>query len=291
MKRSLRRIVATILASVSFAFAGEAHLVLDLDAAKGVETDAKGKVLSWTNQVAGSPVTKFIPTDAGRKEPGSGIPSMVKGDEAQPYPAVEFHHQELINGDEDAFDSLTKGSGHTWYAVIAVDKQASARKDTHAIFGNLRNTDALGGGTGGHFEGFWGVVRDDRSVYAGVRNGLEFKRDSPNNPEVASKTKLDVGRFYVIAGRMGAGVGTVSVEIWVNMPKPEAASTVVVNPAANPSKMAVGQERDATNHPGVESFDGKLARLLIYDTAQSNEEMKVIFQKLVPQYRIDIPWD
>lgn len=291
MKSCLLLTAALILLCVNSAAAGEPHLVLDLDAAAGVETNAAGKVISWSNHVAGSPITKFIPNHAGRKEAGSGMPTLVKADVTRSFPVLEFHHHELINGDEDAFDSLTKGSGHTWYAVLAVDNQTSGRKDTHAIFGNLRNSDALGGGTGGQFEGFWGVVRDDRSVYAGVRNGIEFKRDSPNNPEIVSRTKLDVGRFYVIAGRMGAGVGTVPVEVWVNMPKPEAAATVVVNPAANSSKMAVGQERDATNHPGVESFDGKLARLLIYDTALSNEEMKAIFQKLITQYQIDVPWD
>lgn len=291
MKHHFRQLVVTSMLWTSICHAAEPHLVLDLDAAAGVETDAAGKVLSWSNNVAGSPVGKFVPNDLGRKEPGSGKPTLLKPDATRLFPVVDFHSHELINREEDAFDSLTKGSGHTWYAVVAVDPQKSARKDTHAIFGNLRNTMAKDGGTGGQFEGLWGVVRDDRSIYAGVRNGIEFKRGSPNNPEVASLTKLEIGRFHVIAGRMGAGAGTVPVEVWVNMPKPEAAGTVVVNPEANPSKMAVGQERDATNHPGEESFDGKLARLLIYNTALTNDEMKIVFQKLVTQYQIDVPWD
>jgi hypothetical protein len=47
--------------------------------------------------------------------------------------------------------------------------------------------------------------------------------------------------------------------------QPVATKPFPVNPAANSSKLAIGQERDATNHPGKESFDGELARFLIYD--------------------------
>ena len=46
-----------------------------------------------------------------------------------------------------------------------------------------------------------------------------------------------------------------------------------MNPAANSSKLAIGQERDATNHPGRESFDGELARLLIYDRPLTQVEL------------------
>lgn len=262
------------------------HLMLDLDAARGVLQDVDGQVLGWSNQVADIVVRDFVPNDKGREVAGSGVPSYRKENEDHPFPAVCFKRQELINPDEDAFDSLIHGSGHTWYAVLSVDEQRSRTKNTHAFFGNLRNTDAVDGGTGGSFEGFWGVVMDDRSIYAGVRNGVEFKRNSPNNPEVVSQTNLEKQRFYLVAGRMGTGTGTVPVEVFVNGIVAENTASVVVNPQADSSKMAIGQERDATNHPGAESFDGELARLLIYGTAHTAAEMEVVFALLMETYSI-----
>ena len=263
-----------------------AHLTLDLDATRGVQQNADGRVLCWTNQVADSAARDFVPSDTGREVQGSGVPSYRRADEGWPFPAVRFERQELVNADEDAFDSLIHGSGHTWYAVLAVDEQLSSTRNTHAFFGNLRNTDAVDGGTGGAFEGFWGVVMDDRSLYAGVRNGVEFERKSPNNPEVVSQTKLERQRFYLVAGRMGAGTGTVPVEVFVNGAVAENTASVVVDLKADSSKMAIGQERDATNHPGAESFDGELARLLIYATAHTPAEMKTVFAKLMDAYSI-----
>jgi hypothetical protein len=262
------------------------HLMLDLDAAQGVQQDAHGRVLCWTNQVADSAAKHFVPNDQGREVPGSGMPSYQEAGADRPFPAVRFQRQELVNADEDAFDSLIHGSGHTWYAVLAVDEQLSSAKNTHAFFGNLRNTHAVDGGTGGAFEGFWGVVMDDRSIYAGVRNGVEFERNSSNNPEVVSHTQLKTQRFYLVAGRMGAGTGTVPVEVFVNQAVAESTASVVVHPEADSSKMAIGQERDATNHPGAESFDGELARLLIYDTAHSLAEMEAVLAQFIENYAI-----
>jgi hypothetical protein len=37
--------------------------------------------------------------------------------------------------------------------------------------------------------------------------------------------------------------------------------------------MAIGTERDAWQHPGAESFDGELARVLFYERSLSDEEM------------------
>ena len=264
------------------------NLVLDLDASAGVESDARGRVLSWTNRVRGFPAQKFVPNNQGRKVPGSGIPSLLKAEGDRKFPAVLFRQQELINDHEDAFDSLIQGKGHTWYAVVAVYDQTSLAKDTHAIFGNLRNSKALDGGTGGFYEGFWGVMHTDRRVYPGVRNGLNFQRNGPNNPEVLSKTTLEKHRYYVVAGRMGSGSGTVAVEVFVNRPVAENSGTVPVNPKADSSRMAIGQERDATNHPGNESFDGEFARLLIYDRAHDAAEMAATFDTLITLYGIKL---
>jgi hypothetical protein len=262
------------------------NLVLDLDAARGVEVDPRNRVLVWRNQVASFAAKDFIPNDKGRKVPGSGIPSFLPAGGQRKFPTIAFRQQELINGEEDAFDHLTKGSGHTWYVILLPFDQTSAQKNTHAIFGNLRNTNAAGGGTGGQFEGFWGTLHDNRRVYAGVRNGVDFTRNNGNNPEVLSKTALEKNRFYLVAGRMASGTGTVKVEVFVNTPVAENAATVLVSEKANPSKMAVGQERDATNHPGAESCDAEIARLLIFDSAHSDAEMAEIFTSLIRKYGI-----
>lgn len=50
--------------------------------------------------------------------------------------------------------------------------------------------------------------------------------------------------------------------------------------------MAIGQEREATNHPGKESFDGELARFLIFDRPLSDEELKETATKLKMDYAI-----
>ncbi len=258
------------------------NLVLDLDASAGVRLDDRQRVLSWTNQAKESLARDFTPNPKGRAVPDSGIPLFIRATETRKFPVIRFRQQELVNSEEDVFDHLTRGSGHTWYAVIAIDDLTARKKDVNSFFGNLRNSNE----TGGHFEGFWGVFRDDRSVYAGVRNGVEHAQGSANNPEVVSRTKLEKGRFHLVAGRMGAGEGTVTVEVFVNEPIAEANGTVPVNKAANPSKMAIGQERDATNHPGDESFNGDLARLLIYDKTHDPAHMKAVFDELLETYAI-----
>ena len=57
------------------------RLRLDLDAARGVQQDAEGRVLCWTNQVADSAARDFVPNDIGREVPGSGVPSYRSADD------------------------------------------------------------------------------------------------------------------------------------------------------------------------------------------------------------------
>ena len=59
-----------------------------------------------------------------------------------------------------------------------------------------------------------------------------------------------------------------------------------VNPAANSSKFAIGQERDATNHPGKESFDGEIARFLVYQRPLTNHELEQTLKHLKKTYAI-----
>jgi hypothetical protein len=91
---------------------------------------------------------------------------------------------------------------------------------------------------------------------------------------------------------MGAGTGQVTIELFVNETKPVASKPFPVNPKADPSKMAIGQERDATNHPGHESFDGELARLLMWERPLSDREFARTLSYLKTTYTlagIEIP--
>jgi hypothetical protein len=51
-----------------------------------------------------------------------------------------------------------------------------------------------------------------------------------------------------------------------------------VNPLADASKLAVGQERDAIQHPGKESFDGEIARFLLWNRPLTDAELKAVFE-------------
>ncbi|WP_035600482.1 LamG-like jellyroll fold domain-containing protein [Haloferula sp. BvORR071] len=248
-------------------------LVIDLNAAKGLKVEDGDKVVAWTNQAAVAPTAKeFVKRDEGRKEPGSGRPSLLG---LNGKPTVDFRQQELVCLDEDAFDGLSSGKGHTWIAVLAVHEQREGLKDVNSFFGNLRN--------GEKYEGIWGCLNDDNTPWWGARNGITFGRFDENNPKLEGP-KLEVGKFHVLAGRMAAGTGTVGLEFFVNGDKPAATAKVPVNVTANPSRMAVGQERDAINHPGVESFDGQIARFLIWERPLSDQELASAIAALQKDY-------
>ncbi len=100
--------------------AAERGLILDLDADRGVEVEDGDRVVKWTSQVSAFPPREFVKRDKGRKVPGSGRPTLKKSVPAVGgHNTVVFRRQELINHDEDAFDSLITGGGYTWFAVIA----------------------------------------------------------------------------------------------------------------------------------------------------------------------------
>ena len=251
-------------------------LILDLDAAKGVTLEDGDKVTAWRNQVAASPAKEFVKRDEGRKEPGSGRPALRKAvPELKGKPALVFRQQELVCLDEDAFDCLSTGKGHTWLAVIAVHDQRVGLKDVNSFFGNLRN--------GEKYEGLWGCLNDDNTLWWGARNGVTFGRFDANNPQAVGP-ELETGKFHLVAGRMGAGEGTVKLELFSNSAKPVATADFPVNPKANPSRMAVGQERDAIQHPGAESFDGEIARFLIWERPLEVDELEAAMKLLQMTY-------
>jgi hypothetical protein len=252
-------------------------LILDLDADRGVVVEDGDRVVKWTNQIALCAAKDFVKQDEGRAEPGSGRPTLKKSVAAiGGHNTVVFRRQELVNHHEDAFDSLLTGSGYTWLAVMCVYEQVVQLKDVSSFFGNLR--------TGGNYEGIWGNVTDDNRVWIGSRNGITFGRWDENNPMVTAPEPLEERRYYVVAGRMGAGTGRVQIEVFINAPEPVVTAPFPVNPKANASKMVIGQERDATNHPGRESFDGEIARFLIYERPLTDAELKETLTQLKKTY-------
>lgn len=254
-------------------------LILDLDADRAVEVEEGDRVVRWTNQVASSPAGDFVKRDEGRREAGSGRPTLKRAvGEIGGRSTVVFRRQELINHHEDAFDHLIRGSGYTWLAVIRAYPQVVQLKDVNSIFGNLRND--------GNFEGIWGNLTDDNRPWAGSRNGRTFGRWDANNPMVVAPEPLETDRYHVVAARMEAGVGEVAIELFVGDSRPVARKPFPVNPEADSSKMAVGEERDATNHPGVEAFDGEIARLLIYERPLTRDELDRMLGLLKTEYKI-----
>ncbi len=252
------------------------NLILDLDAAKGVELADGDKVVMWRNQVESQKNLVFIPQDKGRKEAGSGRPTFRKSAaEINKLPSLVFRQQELVCKDEDVFDPLTTGNGHTWMTVMAVFPQRVGVKDVNSFFGNLRN--------GGKYEGVWGCVNDDNTVWWGARNGKSFGRFDANNPQILGPL-LKEGKFYIVAGRMTAGKETATLSVYVDSTKPIAQAAFPVDPKANPSLMAIGQERDAIEHPGYESFDGEMARFLIWDRPLNDDELENAMEVLEKIY-------
>jgi type 1 glutamine amidotransferase len=260
-------------------------LLLDLDADHGIVLEKGDRISSWHNKIKNNAVKSFDKQDTGRVVAGTGMPQLKLNNAAiNGHNTVVFHRQELLNDNENAFDHLTSGSGYTWFSVMSVNPQIPGIPNVHSFFGNLRNTNV---DKKGHFEGFWGGLSDSNKVWMGSRNGITQGRWDVNNPYVVAPKALEKSKYYLVMGRMASGTGNVKIELFINETTPVAKDIFIVSADVNPSKMAIGQERDATNHPGAESFDGEIARFLIFERNLSDEELKTIAGYLKKKYEID----
>lgn len=255
-------------------------LIIDLNADSGVVAGPDNRVNQWINQVTSFPVRVFEKQDEGRKVKGSGRPLLRTAvSQLNGHNTVVFNKQELVAAEEDALDHLITGNGYTWFCVIRAGKQSGELPDVNSFFGNLRN--------GGNYEGFWGGLADDNRVWMGSRSGETFGRWDANNPQVLSDERLNQQDYYLLIGRMEAGTGVVTLSLYINDPEtPAATHPFPVNPSANASKLAIGQERDAIEHPGVESFVGEIARFLLYDRPLTQNELHVMAGGLKRYYAL-----
>jgi type 1 glutamine amidotransferase len=259
-------------------------LIVDLDADYGIVIENRNKISSWKNKAENNIIKSFDKQDEGREKLGSGMPRLVLGvPQLNGHNSVVFHRQELMNDNEDAFDHLSTGSGYTWFSIMSAYEQVGIVPDVNSFFGNLRNTNI---DNKGKYEGIWGGLSDENLPWLGTRNAISFGRWDVNNPYVGAPKPLEVEKYYLVAGRMGAGTDTVHLELFVNNINSVAQGRFPVNPHANPSKMVIGQERDAINHPGAESFDGEIARFLIYERPLYDKEFKAVMKYLTEYYNI-----
>lgn len=255
-------------------------LIVDLDADKGVVANNDSRVEKWINQASTPAVKEFVKRDEGRKVKGSGMPSLKnKLSELNGHNTIVFNKQELVAHDEDAFDHLLTGNGYTWFCVLKAGKQSGELKDVNSFFGNLKN--------GGNYEGIWGGLNDNNSIWMGSRNGVTFGRWDNNNPHVTASTILEQDKYYLLMGRMGKGTDTVMLSLYLNNGiLPVVTQPFPVNKTANSSKLSIGQERDAIEHPGTESFIGEISRFLLYDRPLSDQELNKTAKGLKKTYSI-----
>jgi hypothetical protein len=274
-------------------------LVLDLNADKGLTIEEDSMVTTWTNQAPRPKAVDFKITEEGRtktiisqEEPGTGRPILLKNSsEINGHNSLVFTEDELINDNDEAFHGMMTGGGYTWFAIIKPYEQRGPGKINsgypNAFFGCLRNSGPPQKETG-QYAGFWGSFYPDGRVYMGSRNGLNEKvRDGVNTPEVEGPPPA-INKWHIIMGRQGSGKGIVQLELFVNDPSDVVNSSDFPVGDVEPSRMAIGTERNAINHQGKESFDGEIARLLMFERPLSNEEMLEIRNHLVNVYGIDV---
>lgn len=298
-------------------------LLCDLDADKGVSRDGSNLVYKWENQAvaANHPGREFVErVYPGRPSP-EGRPTF-RANQINGHASLAFWGNpsdgvltgdDLINMDgPDVYDHLTQGAGYTWVAVIKpyvqkslITNQGNGGLDVNAFFGNLRND----GGGACDWCGLWGGISgssDRRNFFwAGTRGDDQFSSAAPfeNQPYSSNRSghyrsdgqphvhaqAMTLNAWEIVAARMDAGTGVVWIETFMgNIAAAIASKPFFVESSyasgENPAMMAIGTERDAENHPGLESFDGEIARFLIWERPLTSAELQVALNEMNSVY-------
>ncbi len=101
---------------------------------------------------------------------------------------------------------------------------------------------------------------------------------SDGNPHVHAK-QMTADKWEIVGARMGSGTGDVWIETFMGKSNTIIAKKpwrVFENYSASEGAdmMAIGTERDAIEHVGLESYDGEFARLLIWERPLSDSELQ-----------------
>lgn len=290
----------------------KAGLLCDLDAAAGVHKDANNLVFRWENQAvaANHPGRNFIERIYPDRPSPAGRPTF-KANQLNGRPSLAFWGNPangVITGDDlinmdgpDVYDHLIQGAGYTWIAVIKPYKQYSIingddpGRDINILFGNLKNGDNgvcqfcgmwAGISTSNDRPGFfWAGNRGDDDFFAGppyenqpYSNNHTGHYRTDGNPHVHAG-KMDENKWGVVGARMGSGSGDVWIETFMGKSNAILAKKpwrvyAKYGPEEDADMMAIGTERDAANHVGLESYDGEFARFLIWERPLNDLELQ-----------------
>ena len=317
-------LLAIVLATAALASAQlpKTGLLCDLDADKGVHKDAGNLVFKWENQAVpvGHPGRDFVERVYADRPSPTGRPTF-KANQINGHPSLAFWGNpslSVITGDDlvnmdgpDVYDHLIQGAGYTWIAVIKPYKQISiitnddAGKDINILFGNLKNGDSgkcqycgMWAGVSGSADRpmfFWAGNRGDDDFSAGApyenqpysNNGTGHYR-TDGNPHVHAK-QMTVDKWEIVGARMGSGVG----DVWIETFMGNRNAIIAKKPwrvfdkydsTEDADVMAIGTERDAINHVGLESYDGEFARFLIWERPLTDAELQQALNALDSTY-------
>ena len=235
-------------------------LILDLNADVGV-TESAGSVSTWANQA---------PSGGDDVATNRGTPTVIAGPNG--HSAIQLDEvgekDRLAGDDNTAFDAIMQGSGHTWFAVVRPTVNANGGRK-NAIFGTLTN--------GNPFSGIVAHVSDnDHPAY--------MLRPGSSDLFVDGTSSVNNGGWYIVAGRLSAGTGNQTAEIFTDGPTAEASSsTVNISPSTSSDELTIGAERVL----GGENFVGDIARILIYERPLDEAELNEVGATLGLLYDIE----
>ncbi|MCF7674780.1 MAG: hypothetical protein K9M97_05510, partial [Akkermansiaceae bacterium] len=228
-------------------------LIEDLDADIGV-VESGGNVASWANQT---------PSGGDDVSPNAGTPTLVAGPNG--HHAVRIGQGvKLVGDDPAAFDSLANGGGYTWFIVI--DAGTQDQPTNNRVFGTLRNASP------------WPGVM----ACVGSNNLASTNTRSDGGDQWSFGTTDVSSGWHIVAGRLGAGTGTVSQALYTDGGVPEHIISSTISPGADSGALTVGAERTG----GAEYFDGDVARILIYQRPLSDDELNDTGYALATAYGI-----
>ncbi|MEZ5301095.1 MAG: lamin tail domain-containing protein [Verrucomicrobiales bacterium] len=261
-----RALVMALVSAIGFAMPSYSDaeippgsLILDLDADLGV-TESGGSVSAWANQA---------PAGGDDVATNGGAPKRIAGPNG--HFAIELGEAggkaRLAGSDDAAFDGIVQGAGNTWFAVVRPAVGANGG-NKNAIFGTLINQS--------NYSGAVAHVSNTIPAYMlRFEGGGDFFASGASN--------INDGNWHILAGRLSAGTGSQTAQIFADGPDAEAATAVNISGNTQAGPLAIGAERTG----GGENFAGAIARILIFASPLSDEDFNAVGGELATRYGID----